>query len=49
MLALTEAGLQKDMGPWLEARKIGALIRRRDAMKKKIATLVARNGDTIFF
>ena len=49
MLALDEAGLKTAMGAWLDSRQIQALIRRRDAMKKKIDMLVAKNGQTIFF
>jgi hypothetical protein len=49
MLALDEAGLKTTMGAWLDSRQIQALLRRRDAMKKKIDALVAKHGDTIFF
>jgi len=49
MLALDEAGLKTAMGAWLDRRQIQALIRRRDAMKKKIDALVAKNGQTVFF
>jgi hypothetical protein len=49
MLALDEAGLKTTMGAWLDSRQIQALIRRRDAMKKKIDALVAKNGNTVFF
>jgi hypothetical protein len=49
MLALDEAGLETTMGAWLDSRQIQALIRRRDAMKKKIDALVAKNGNTVFF
>ena len=49
MLALDAAGLKTTMGTWLDGRQIQALIRRRDAMKKKIDALVAKHGDTIFF
>ena len=49
MLALDEAGLKATMGAWLDGRQIQSLIRRRDAMKKKIDTLVAKNGKTVFF
>ena len=37
------------MGAWLDSRQIQSLIRRRDAMKKKIDALVAKNGQTVFF
>ena len=49
MLALDEAGLEDDDGKWLDSRQIQALLRRRDAMKKKIDALVAKHGDTVFF
>ena len=49
MLALNEAGLKATMGAWLDGRQIQSLIRRRDAMKKKIDTLVAKNGQAVFF
>jgi hypothetical protein len=49
MLALDEAGLKTTMGAWLDSRQMQALLRRRDAMKKKIAALVAKNGPSIFF
>ena len=49
MLALDEPGLKASMGTWLDSRQIQALIRRRDAMKKKIDALVAKNGQTVFF
>jgi hypothetical protein len=49
MLALDEPGLKATMGAWLDSRQIQAMLRRRDAMKKKIDALVAKHGDTIFF
>jgi hypothetical protein len=49
MLALDEAGLTASMGAWLDRRQVNALLRRRDAMKKKIAALVAKRGDSVFF
>ena len=49
MLALDEAGLKTTMGAWLDGRQIQSLIRRRDAMKKKIDTLVAKSGNAVFF
>ncbi len=49
MLALNEAGLKATMGAWLDGRQIQSLIRRRDAMKKKIDALVAKNGQAVFF
>jgi uncharacterized lipoprotein YddW (UPF0748 family) len=49
MLALDEAGLKTTMGAWLDGRQIQSMIRRRDAMKKKIDALVAKSGNTVFF
>ena len=49
MLALDEAGLKASMGQWLDGRQIQALLRRRDAIKKKIDALVAKRGDSVFF
>lgn len=49
MLALDEPGLKASMGTWLDSRQIQALIRRRDAMKKKIDALVAKHGNAVFF
>jgi hypothetical protein len=49
MLALDEPGLKASVGQWLDARQIQALLRRRDAIKKKIDALVAKRGDSIFF
>jgi hypothetical protein len=49
MLALDEPGLKTNLGEWLDNGQIRALIRRRDAMKKKIDALVAKQGDKIFF
>jgi hypothetical protein len=49
MLALDEAGLKTTMSAWLDGRQIQALLRRRDAMKKKIDALVAKRGDAVFF
>jgi hypothetical protein len=49
MLALDEPGLKASLGTWLDSRQIQALLRRRDAMKKKIDALVAKNGQTVFF
>ena len=49
MLALDEPGLKTTMGTWLDSRQIQSLIRRRDAMKKKIDALVKQRGDTVFF
>ena len=37
------------MGKWLDTRQIGSLLKRRDAMKKKIDALVKQRGDTVFF
>jgi hypothetical protein len=49
MLALDEPGLKTSMGAWLDGRQIQALLRRRDAMKKKIEALVAKRGNAVFF
>jgi len=49
MLALDEPGLKKTMGNWLDSRQIQSLLRRRDAMKKKIDALVAKQGQSVFF
>jgi len=49
MLTLDDVGLKTSLGNWLDARQIQALLRRRDAMKKKIDALVAKNGDKVFF
>jgi hypothetical protein len=49
MLALDEASLKTNTSQWLDSRQIGALLRRRDAMKKKIDALVAKNGDKVYF
>jgi hypothetical protein len=49
MLALNADDLKRDLGQWLDGLQIQALIRRRDAMKKKIDALVAKNGDKVFF
>jgi hypothetical protein len=49
MLALDSETLSAHLGKWLDARQTQALLRRRDAMKKKIDQLAAKNGDKIFF
>jgi Phosphatidylinositol 3- and 4-kinase len=49
MLALDEPGVKASLGAWLDSRQIQALIRRRDAMKKKIDALVAKHGNAVFF
>lgn len=49
MLKLDAATLRSGAGQWLDGRQIQALLRRRDAMTKKIAALVAKHGQTIFF
>jgi hypothetical protein len=49
MLALDAPGLAAAMDHWLDSRQIQALLRRRDAMKKKIDAMVAKRGDSIFF
>jgi hypothetical protein len=49
MLALDRATLDTHLGPWLGARQIQALLRRRDLMKAKIDALVAKGGESVFF
>jgi hypothetical protein len=49
MLSLDETALAASLGTWLDGRQRGALLRRRDAMKKKIDALVAKNGQRVFF
>jgi Phosphatidylinositol 3- and 4-kinase len=49
MQALDADTLKTELGKWLDSRQIQALLRRRDAMKKKIDALIAKNGDSIFF
>jgi hypothetical protein len=49
MLQLNAATLQQGAGQWLDGRQIQMLLRRRDAMKKKIDALVAKQGASIFF
>jgi hypothetical protein len=49
MLALDEPTLARTLGAWLDVRQRGAMLRRRDVMKKKIDALVARHGQAIFF
>ena len=49
MLALDEPGLKARLGEWIDGRRIQALLRRRDAMKKKIDMLVAARGEAVFF
>jgi hypothetical protein len=41
--------LKASLGQWLDSRQIQALLRRRDAIKKKIDGLVAKRGDSVFF
>jgi hypothetical protein len=49
MLSLDEKTLATSLGTWLDGRQRGALLRRRDDMKKKIDALVAKNGQRVFF
>lgn len=49
MLALDEATLQRTLGQWLDSRQRQAILKRRDAMKKKVDALVAKNGQAVFF
>lgn len=49
MLALDEATLEQHLGQWLDRRQIRSILQRRDAMKKHIDSLVAKQGDRVFF
>lgn len=49
MLALDEASLQQHLGQWLDSRQIRSMLQRRDAMKKHIESLVAKQGEKVFF
>ena len=49
MQGLDETTLRASLGKWLDSRQINSLLRRRDAMKKKIDALVAKNGQSAFF
>jgi hypothetical protein len=49
MLKLDAASLRQTVGQWLDGRQIQMLLRRRDAMKKKIDALAAKGGASIFF
>ncbi len=49
MQGLDETTLRASLGKWLDSRQINSLLRRRDAMKKKIDALVAKNGQSTFF
>lgn len=49
MLKLDAATVRSSLGQWLDSRQIQALLRRRDAMAKKIQALVAKRGEAIFF
>jgi hypothetical protein len=49
MLAIDEATLQRHLGEWLDDRQIRAMLQRRDAMKKHIDSLVAKQGEKVFF
>jgi hypothetical protein len=49
MLAIDEATLQQRVGKWLDARQVRAILQRRDAMKKHIDSLVAKQGEKVFF
>jgi hypothetical protein len=49
MLALDEPTLEQHLGRWLDGRQIRAIVQRRDAMKKHIDGLVAKQGDKVFF
>jgi hypothetical protein len=49
MQALDEAVLTERLGKWIERRQIQAILQRRDAMKKHIDDLVAKQGDKVYF
>jgi hypothetical protein len=49
MQALDAASLKAALGTWLDSRQIQALLKRRDAMKKKIDALAAKYGERAFF
>jgi hypothetical protein len=49
MLALDEAVLTARLGNLLERRQIQTILQRRDAMKKHIDGLVAKQGEKVFF
>jgi Phosphatidylinositol 3- and 4-kinase len=49
MLKLDAASLKQSLGQWLDSRQIQMLLRRRDAMKKKIEALAAKAGASVFF
>jgi len=49
MLQLDAASLRQSVGQWLDSRQIQMLLRRRDAMKKKIEALAAKAGASVFF
>jgi hypothetical protein len=49
MQALDEAVLTERLGKWIERRQIQAILQRRDAMKKHIDDLVAKQGAKVFF
>jgi hypothetical protein len=49
MLALDEGVLTEHLGKWIERRQLQALLQRRDAMKKHIDGLVAKQGEKVFF
>jgi hypothetical protein len=49
MLALDEAVLTARLGNLLERRQIQMMLQRRDAMKKHIDGLVAKQGEKVFF
>ena len=49
MQALDEAVLNERLGKLLEKRQIQAILQRRDAMKKHIDDLVAKQGEKVYF
>ena len=49
MQALDAVSLKTALGTWLDSRQIQALLKRRDAMQKKIDALAAKYGERAFF
>ncbi|HJR59192.1 MAG TPA: hypothetical protein VJ813_07340 [Vicinamibacterales bacterium] len=49
MLALDEPTLAAALGPWLDRGAIRAILKRRDAMKKVIDTLVTNSTEALVF
>jgi len=49
MLALDESVIVERLGKWIERRPLLTVLQRRDAMKKHIDDLVAKQGEKVFF